>query len=170
VFDSNASCPHTCSQASGWKWGQRALVELKRGETRGGRVSFCQRWFCIKYGVRLAAPLTTLLSWCSALLWCKIFKWDCVCAWSLRLAGSWRGWLASYLQAALLSCFASCFPFIFCLPPPSCVSELKGSDRSLSQQRLQKGESYEIKTFVDSTSTLKSFSYNTFKIEKERIE
>ena len=59
--------------------------------------------------------------------------------------------LASYI---LLSCFASCLPFLSCLPSLTCVSGLAGFDVSLSRQRLQKGDSFEIQAIVDSTNTL----------------
>ena len=113
VFDSSASCPHTCPQANGWKWGQRALVELKRGETRGGRVSFCQRWFCIEYGVRFAAPLTTLLSWSpDAVLLCDArFLSGNVCVLEV-----W-GWQDPDVDCLLLN-FKQCFSLALLVASP----------------------------------------------------
>jgi len=129
-----------------------ALLQLKKEELRGVNWNVV-RCFCNGHGVKFAAPPTTLLSWHSAALCC----WACrvgLCVCLMFEAG--RSLMIDVLLASyiLLSCFASCLPFLSCLPSLTCVSGLAGFDVSLSRQRLQKGDSFEIQAIVDSTNTL----------------
>jgi hypothetical protein len=92
--------------------------------------------FCNGYGVRFAAPFTSLCCVLPSLLR------GSVCALGVS------GWQEPDVDcfSLLISCFACC------LPPPTCVSKLTSSDQSISRQRSQKGDS-QVQIVVDSSTS-----------------